>query len=779
MTLEVRLLGAIEAYRDGDRVELRGGQLRTLVAYLALVPGTSRSIDGIVDALWPEAERGGAMPADPRQTVHTYASRARRALGPDSVVARDGGYALLVAPLDVDVRRFESLVRSGADPGCSVARKVELLEEALALWHGAALEGLHDRDWARPEAVRLEEMRAIAEDDRGEALLALGDALAVVPLLTAAASASPLRERTHALLMTALHRCGRQAEALRVFQQFRHRLGTDLGLEPGDAITGLERSIASGERAVPDVASGGRVVPGYVLHERIGDGMFAVVYRGRQPSVGRDVAVKVIRAELANRPEFVRRFEAEAQLVASLEHPHIVPLYDYWREPGSAYLVMRLFPAGTLEHRISNGPLELQDVTRLVEPDRCGPRHRAHGRGGPSRREARQRLPRRAGQLLPRRLRHRARRDGRLQRPDGFDCRSVRRAYASPEQLRREPVGPAADVHGLAIIVFESLSGRSPYGDARTEADLLHRQLNDPLPPLPSMAGRAAPDVAARLDSVLARAAAKDPAQRHSSVGEFVADFLRAAGSVDALESNRHRQSRPRPRARCGTRTRACGRSTRRTPSDFFGRARLVDRLVERLRGDDVDGRMLTVVGPSGSGKSSVVRAGLLPPAPRRCRDRRSRLVRHGDVAGRSSVRRARSRARPRSRPHRSAESAESMASERRGIARAVRRLLPDDNGQLLLVIDQFEELFTLCADPYERDRFIAGLVEAVAEPRSRLRLVATLRADFFDRPLRHPELAALVERSTVAVTPLAADELESAITEPGTGPASSSNRGW
>ncbi|MGZ4773420.1 MAG: nSTAND1 domain-containing NTPase, partial [Ilumatobacteraceae bacterium] len=109
---------------------------------------------------------------------------------------------------------------------------------------------------------------------------------------------------------------------------------------------------------------------------------------------------------------------------------------------------------------------------------------------------------------------------------------------------------------------------------------------------------------------------------------------------------------------------------------------------------------------------------------------------------------------------------AEAMASERRGISRGVRRFLPDD-GQLVLVIDQFEELFMLCADPHERELFIAGLIEALTEPRSRLRVVCTLRADFYDRPLRHPELAKLVEGSTVAVTPLAADELEAAITEP------------
>ena len=105
---------------------------------------------------------------------------------------------------------------------------------------------------------------------------------------------------------------------------------------------------------------------GYVLLERIGSGAFANVYKGRQPSVGREVAIKQIRAELANRPDFIRRFEAEAHLVARLEHPHIVPLYDFWREPGSAYLVLRWLRGGSLEQRLANGPLAFDRVVKLV-----------------------------------------------------------------------------------------------------------------------------------------------------------------------------------------------------------------------------------------------------------------------------------------------------------------------------------------------------------------------------------------------------------------------------
>jgi len=75
----------------------------------------------------------------------------------------------------------------------------------------------------------------------------------------------------------------------------------------------------------------------------------AAVYKAYQPVIGRDVAIKVILPQLANHPDFIRRFEVEAQLVARLEHPHIVPLYDYWRDPSGAYLVMRWLKGGSLQ----------------------------------------------------------------------------------------------------------------------------------------------------------------------------------------------------------------------------------------------------------------------------------------------------------------------------------------------------------------------------------------------------------------------------------------------
>ena len=107
-------------------------------------------------------------------------------------------------------------------------------------------------------------------------------------------------------------------------------------------------------------------IKGYELRETIGGGGFGTVYRAYQPAVQREVAVKVIKPALANDPSFILRFEREARTIARLEHPHIVPLYDYWREPAGAYLVMRFMRGGTLHDWLSEQPMALPDVLRVL-----------------------------------------------------------------------------------------------------------------------------------------------------------------------------------------------------------------------------------------------------------------------------------------------------------------------------------------------------------------------------------------------------------------------------
>ena len=111
-----------------------------------------------------------------------------------------------------------------------------------------------------------------------------------------------------------------------------------------------------------EARSFGDSIRGFELRERCGVGQYGIVYRAYQPSVGREVAIKVIRPEYANHPVFVRRFEAEARLVAKLEHPHIVSLYDYWRDPDGAYLVMPYLSGRSL----AGAPYGAMPVDRVV-----------------------------------------------------------------------------------------------------------------------------------------------------------------------------------------------------------------------------------------------------------------------------------------------------------------------------------------------------------------------------------------------------------------------------
>jgi len=195
---------------------------------------------------------------------------------------------------------------------------------------------------------------------------------------------------------------------------------------------------------------------------------------------------------------------------------------------------------------------------------------------------------------------------------------------------------------------------------------------------------------------------------------------------------------------------------------DFFGRNELLEQLVKRLGTT----RFLAVVGPSGSGKSSVVRAGLLP------------AIRRGAVPGSDGWRIADmfpgahpldglEAALLRAVPDPPASLMDQLERDEHGLHRAVLRLLPSDGSELLLVIDQFEEVFTLVEDEAARTHFLGSLEAAATDPRSRLRVVVTLRADFYDRPLLYRGFAELFKSRVEALTPLSAEEIEKAITGP------------
>ena len=189
---------------------------------------------------------------------------------------------------------------------------------------------------------------------------------------------------------------------------------------------------------------------------------------------------------------------------------------------------------------------------------------------------------------------------------------------------------------------------------------------------------------------------------------------------------------------------------------DFFGREQLVADLVERV----VAERFLAVVGPSGSGKSSVVLAGLVPEI--RARGWQVAVMAPGAYPLEElEAALLRIAANP------PASLKEQLDADELGLLRAVKRVLPDDGSELLLVVDQLEEVFTLVEDEERRTQFLSSLELAVRDPRSRLRVVVTLRADFYDRPLLHRGFGEVMRDRVEPVLPLSLDELEQAIAGP------------
>ncbi|MBN8636497.1 MAG: protein kinase, partial [Anaerolineae bacterium] len=581
----------------------------------------------------------------------------------------------------------------------------------------------------------------------------------------------------------------------------------------------------------------GQQIKGYELRELLGTGGSGTVYRAYQTSLKRDVAIKVVLPEIANLPDFIRRFETEAELIARLEHLHVVPLYDYWRDPDGAYLVMRWLKGGTLRQALTNGPLSLENVLQITEHITAA-LEAAH-RSGVVHRDLKP-----ANIFLDE--------DGNAYLGDfgiakdltnpqgentGADVILGTLDYISPEQARSEPITPRTDIYSFGVVLYEMLTGAHPFPNI-TSVERLYKHLNEPLPAI------TLPDIPLAINAVIHKATAKDPAKRYTSAAELGAAFRQAAsaagvgltdnlveiltlreqeilgliiaglpnkeiaqrltftvGTVKWYITQIYRKLGVRSRVQAIVRARelnliragadpAAGAvttlegftlTTSMLPvenpykglrafksadyADYFGQEKLIDKLVKRLSETGEQHRFLAVIGPSGSGKSSLVKAGLIPALWR------------GAVPGSEHWYIAEML--PSSHPLDELEVAltriaatqahhvrDHLERDARGLIRAAQIVLPEE-GDLLLVIDQFEEVFTLLDDERARSHFLDLIHAAVTEPRSRVRVVITLRADFYDRPLQYPDFGELVRSRMETILPLSAEGLERAIARP------------
>jgi DNA-binding SARP family transcriptional activator len=246
-SVDVAVLGVIEVGRDGQRAAVSGTRMQILVAMLALAAPHPVPSDRLVDEIW-----GDEVPSNAGNALQQQVSKLRGMLGRDAVVHEGHGYRLAVDPARIDVCRLERLLREGRDlaDGGDLTAAAERLEAALALARGEVLPGLADRAFAREASTRIGEIVLTAHERLIDVWLAAGAHVDVVVPLTSLVRAHPLRERFHAQLILALYRCGRQADALRAFQDARQVLVEELGIDPGSELQALERAVLAQDPAL-------------------------------------------------------------------------------------------------------------------------------------------------------------------------------------------------------------------------------------------------------------------------------------------------------------------------------------------------------------------------------------------------------------------------------------------------------------------------------------------------------------------------------------------------
>ena len=247
--MEFRILGPLEVLEGGRPVEVEGAKQRALLAVLLLNANRIVPSDRLIDALWEEWP-----PERPDEALEASVSRLRESLGEDVLVAGSGGYLLRVEKDQVDLHRFEALLRDARE--AALADSAAKLREALALWRGPALADFAHERFAQPASARLEELRLAALEDRIDAELALGRHAELVGELAALVAEHPSRERLRSQLMLALSRGDRRTETLAAHEGVPGPLGEQLGIEPAVAPPQVDAAAAvAGSRPAHEAVS--------------------------------------------------------------------------------------------------------------------------------------------------------------------------------------------------------------------------------------------------------------------------------------------------------------------------------------------------------------------------------------------------------------------------------------------------------------------------------------------------------------------------------------------
>jgi DNA-binding SARP family transcriptional activator/WD40 repeat protein len=776
------VLGPLEVIAEDGPVPLGGQKQRVLLALLLTRPGRVVSVDALVQGLWADEP-----PRSADKTLQSYVVHLRQALEPGRprgsvgtvLVTREPGYLLRVEPGELDAAWFEELatrgrrlLAAGAAEGAAAT-----LREALALWRGEAFEEFPQVDACATEAARLAELRLGAVEERVEADLALGRHRELLAELDDLTRQHPLRERLWGQLLLALYRSGRQADALLAYQRARATLVEELGIEPGVELRRLHAAILAQDPQL-HAAPVGWPGPG-----RRGE-LPAALEVGDPVFVGRAIELGWLRATwthassghggavLVSGPAGIGKTRLAAEFAHKVHKEGALVLYGRCDPPPSS-------PLQPLEQALAVVGTSTQAVP-LPEGEQPPAAFGAALAGYVAPRSGE-----RPGVLLVLDDLHLA---------DAATLEALAGLAGAAEGRRLLVLGayrddaPAAALAGLlgrpplSAAQRRRLEGLSVPEMARivavysAEEESLQaaRTLLKATGGVPLLVHQAAGDWArARVTRRVEQAAARSVRHRRdlravqAQVADNVVELQQLRGrrgavaGAEVAESGPHRS--PPAAVLCPYKGLACFE-----PADsqlFFGRERLVAELVTHLVGPG----LLGVVGPSGSGKSSVVRAGLLPALADGVLPGSSRWTR---VVIRPGEHPLDELARVAQRAGWQRTGAVGAAGEDGEPADQPIRALADAGGgdgqrRLVLVIDQFEEVFTSCRDERERTAFLAALTAAAWATDGYASVVVVVRADYYGHCAADRELAELLAADHVLVGPMTEDELRRAIVRP------------
>jgi len=240
MPADFRILGPLEARLDDRPIALGPPRHKALLVLLLIRANTFVGAERLIDELW-----GDDAPASAQNLVQGGVSSLRKALGRDAIETRGTAYALRVPALGLDLHRFERLAEEGALALAATRHEdaSRALGDALALWRGPALADLAEEAAVRPVAARLDDLHLLVQERFVQAELGRDRHAEVLTELRRLVLEHPLREQAHALLMLALYRCGRQADALEAYRTARATLVRELGIEPGPRLQQLEAQV--------------------------------------------------------------------------------------------------------------------------------------------------------------------------------------------------------------------------------------------------------------------------------------------------------------------------------------------------------------------------------------------------------------------------------------------------------------------------------------------------------------------------------------------------------